>query len=103
MSYLEIFALIRVRHVVSSKRVTVQIKVSSLVRYNGKLFVRYLYCLENQILIPIAYMSHMTNQQPIPESPKFCVNQSQNCLHLNMIIYLELHVLITYKVYISRP
>ena len=54
-------------------------------------------CLKNANVMPIPYTGDMTNKQTIPELLAFCLNQSENCLHLSIIIYLEIHVLITYR------
>ena len=36
------------------------------------------------------HRSHMANQYHIPELWTFCLNQSENCLHLSVTIYTEI-------------
>ena len=42
---------------------------------------------------------HITldNKYPLPTLLTFCVNQSESCLPLSVTIYIEIHIIITYR------
>ena len=79
--FLEISALTKLWHIVNSKGIIV---LKRVVTDSCIWFVTCLYFLENGILLPIPHTQHMWQQITHSQLLTFCVNQSQNCLHLSV-------------------